>query len=114
MKLKEYGGEILSPIQRRYYPGTSVADGTRYANYKFPQQEIESEEEANYNLNTSDESAIDSGDERMEDDEGSNDATRCKENGTNLEEFKVVQRRRRRFNPVLNLKMNNMRRKPIK
>ena len=37
-KLREFGVELLSPIQRRYYPGTSVADGTRYVRCKFPQQ----------------------------------------------------------------------------
>ncbi|KAL3873299.1 hypothetical protein ACJMK2_036435 [Sinanodonta woodiana] len=37
MKLREYGVELLSPIQRRYYPGTRVADGTRYVRCKFPQ-----------------------------------------------------------------------------
>lgn len=28
--------EILSPIKRRYYPGTNIADGTRYVRVKLP------------------------------------------------------------------------------
>ena len=35
-KLQGYGVEIMSSIKRRYYPGTTVSDGTRYVVVKFP------------------------------------------------------------------------------
>lgn len=35
-KLQKIGIKILSPIQRRYYKGTNVADGTRIVKVKFP------------------------------------------------------------------------------
>lgn len=267
MKLREYGVELLAPIQRRYYPGTQVADGTRYVKCKFPQQvkslpysmrfqtvngqeyfrvlhdnqvkvcsrcldpghvmkdcpdfvcykcgeqghvaknctrqrcddcgnfplmcsckicdkchndaqictcyrediadihpqvadgekeeilelhsaendeeeveneildndsrergvenerskvdktneEVESEEEISNNLTISDRSVVDSSDDRMVvegADIESNDDKRCQENGNDIDNSKVVKRRRRRFNPVPSLK-NSMRRQPI-
>lgn len=35
-KLQEFGVEVKSDIKRRFYPGTEVADGTRYVVVKFP------------------------------------------------------------------------------
>ena len=35
-KLQTFGVEIKSDIKRRFYPGTEVADGTRYVVVKFP------------------------------------------------------------------------------
>ena len=34
--LRSMGVELLSPINRRFYPGTTIADGTRYAKVKLP------------------------------------------------------------------------------
>lgn len=34
--LRDLRCEVRSPVYRRYYPGTHVADGTRYVNIKFP------------------------------------------------------------------------------
>lgn len=36
MSLLSMGVERLSPIYRRFYPGTTIADGTRYAKFKPP------------------------------------------------------------------------------
>lgn len=36
--LRNVGVEVRSQVYRRYYPGTNVADGTRYVNIKFPPQ----------------------------------------------------------------------------
>lgn len=36
MTLRSMGVELLSPINRRYYPGTTIADGTRYAKVRLP------------------------------------------------------------------------------
>lgn len=35
-KLDDYRCEMMSPIKRRMYPGTNIADGTRYVVVKFP------------------------------------------------------------------------------
>ena len=35
-KLDDYHAEMMSPIKRRMYPGTNIADGTRYVVVKFP------------------------------------------------------------------------------
>lgn len=35
--LKSMGVELLSPINRRFYPGTTIADGTRYAKVRLPE-----------------------------------------------------------------------------
>ena len=35
-KLDDYRAEMMSPIKRRMYPGTNIADGTRYVVVKFP------------------------------------------------------------------------------
>lgn len=37
MSLRSMGVELLSPINRRFYPGTTIADGTRYAKIKLPE-----------------------------------------------------------------------------
>ena len=34
--LESMGVELLSPISRRFYPGTTIADGTRYVKVKLP------------------------------------------------------------------------------
>jgi len=34
--LHKLGVEVRSDVYRRYYPGTEIADGTRYVNVKFP------------------------------------------------------------------------------
>ena len=36
MTLRSIKVELLSPIKRRFYPGTTIADGTHYANVKLP------------------------------------------------------------------------------
>ncbi|XP_042561206.1 uncharacterized protein LOC122130563 [Clupea harengus] len=37
-KLIKWGVEPILPLRRRYYPGTSVADGTRYIKVRFPKE----------------------------------------------------------------------------
>ena len=37
-KLLKWGVEPILPLRRRYYPGTSVADGTRYIKVRFPKE----------------------------------------------------------------------------
>jgi len=37
-KLQQLGIKILSPVERRYYKGSNVADGTRIVKVKFPKQ----------------------------------------------------------------------------
>lgn len=36
-KLVDWGLNPILPLRRRYYPGTTVADGTRFLRVKFPQ-----------------------------------------------------------------------------
>ena len=42
MNLRSMKVEILSPIKRRLYPGTTMADGTRYAKVILPDTMISS------------------------------------------------------------------------
>lgn len=35
-KLESFKVTVLSPVQRRYYPGTEIADGTRFVNVRLP------------------------------------------------------------------------------
>ncbi len=39
-KLISWGVTPTLPVRRRYYPGTTVADGTRFLRVKFPKEVV--------------------------------------------------------------------------
>ncbi|KAL3876710.1 hypothetical protein ACJMK2_034512 [Sinanodonta woodiana] len=85
------------------------------SNVELTNEEIESEEEGNNNQVISCRSVTDSGDDRMVVEDFvkiTNNTNNCDKNCTDIDEFKVAQRRRRRFNPVPSMK-SSMRRTPI-